>query len=185
MKTNFLRPARKILTLGVILAASTALTGCLDEDDDSSGGGGGGNSTACANTFFTRYADTYNLTATFNGTGISIPPGAMLTTDIFTEGTGYAVVLDATAKTITLPTDGSDLVFTWGDAGNTQQFCELSANEDNLRIDTDEYSILFQVDGGVDGVTGTADDDPFVNFTLLNAAGFNDDENWTFALPAI
>lgn len=177
MKTKIRHPARKILALGVILATSTALTGCGDDDDSSAGGTG---STTCATTFFTRYAGTYDFISTFNGSGISLTPGPMLTTGIFTESGNYAVVVDATAKTVTILADSEDLVFTPGNADNAQELCELGTNEDNLRIDTAEYSVLFQVDGGMDGVTGTADDEPFVNLTLLNAEGLNDDENWTF-----
>lgn len=181
---------RKPGMLALAVAAALSVSGCNSDD----GGGGGAN--ACvggATAFFADYAGTYNLEAAFRGIG-SDNDADPVTLGVFTDGNTYDITL-AADQTITFESDGADFVFDYTDAANNVAICERGVIDGDeyevyVRIDTDEYSVLFQVVEGEDGELGTEDDEYNANLIILNdesgsiISNFVDDEFWNFQLPA-
>lgn len=172
---------RKQLALAV-LAGTLTLTGCpLDDDDNTTATTTGGSTGACTGGvagFFTRNGSTvpFVMPATFGGTATPT------NTTLFTNGNNYDVHADPATQTITFSTDNpaTDLVFNYNATTNVLTLCESYAHEEYLRIDTTEYVVLFSVEEGADGQLGTTDDELSFVLSVLNAAGYQDDDRWVF-----
>lgn len=184
------RLTRTSLALGTIFVIAAPLAGCPgDGDSTAATAAAGSDCVGGVAGFFTRYAGTYTLPAEFTGVG-SNNSASPTTAGVFTEGADYDIVV-GTDQSITFPSDGGDVVFSYTDAANELAICERGeisgrTHEEYVRIDTADYSILFQAQEGADNTLGTADDEYQANYIILNSetgnimSDFQDDEFWTF-----